>query len=298
MLVTMSRWTTIHDTIPGVQPIAPSIWTCDGFSKDSGCNGVSAPSLILLTTWTGAHGKHISTYIKKYATLFPSSPIMIITTSSADFLFRTSRQKQHRLAPALDYITKAQSVPLCKTGGILVHAFSEGGCNKLCELAVAYKASQRGRIPISALYLDSTPGQPRYKKLCSALAKSFPPVPVLQQLAKFVAIVMLGLLWILYHAFVGYENNPITKARRQLLDKELFDYRIPRCYLYSEADQLISYEDIADHARDSSKVNIPTEEIVFEESDHVHHARRYKERYWSAVLRVWEQRNNCEKDSC
>ena len=249
-------------------------------------------------TWTGAHGRHISKYTTEYANMFPSSHIMVVTTSSADFIFRSSKRKQHRLQPAVKYISNLQHIPCRNTGGMLMHVFSEGGSNKACELATAYQRTTGARLPISALYLDSTPGHPRYLRLCSALAKSFPPIPVLQQLATVIATVILGIIWVLYHVVVGFENNPVTQSRRQLLDPKLFDLQAPRCYLYSKKDAMIAWQDIYEHAGESMEHSSSVTEVIFENSDHVDHARKEPSRYWDAITTVWRQsqeRDNHEK---
>lgn len=116
---------------------------------------------------------------------------------------------------------------------MLLHIFSEGGANKGCKLATAYRAATGTYLPISAIYLDSTPGHPHFLRLYSALAKSFPPTPALEQLATVVVFVVSGLVWVVYHVFVGYENNPVSRSRKQLLDPELFGLMVPRCYVYS-----------------------------------------------------------------
>lgn len=170
-----------------------------------------------------------------------------------------------------------------------MHVFSEGGSNKLCELATAYQRSTGSRLPISALFLDSTPGHPRYLRLCSALAKSFPPIPVLKQLATVVAVVLLGVTWILYEGFVGYDNNPVSKSRKRLLDPQLFDLTTPRCYLYSKKDALIAWQDVYEHAGESREHSGAVTEIIFENSGHVDHARQEPVRYWDAVTTVWRQ---------
>ena len=116
---------------------------------------------------------------------------------------------------------------------MLLHIFSEGGANKGCELATAYRAATGTYLPISAIYLDSTPGHLHFLRLYSALAKSFPPTPALEQLATVVVSVVSGLVWVVYHVFVGYEKNPVSRSRKQLLDPGLFGLTVPRCYVYS-----------------------------------------------------------------
>lgn len=177
-----------------------------------------------------------------------------------------------------------------------MHVFSEGGSNKACELATVYQHSTGSRLPISALYLDSTPGHPRYLRLCSALAKSFPPIPVLKQLATIIAAVLLGTIWLLYHVFVGYANNPVSQSRKQLLDPKLFDLQVPRCYLYSKKDALIAWQDIYEHAGESMEHNGSVTEVLFEHSGHVDHAREEPNRYWDAITTVWRQSQENDND--
>lgn len=286
-----------HDAIPDFERIAPTIWDRISSKPSTPTESTAAPSLILLLTWTGAHGRHIAKYTTAYASKFPTSHIMVITTSSADLVFRSSARKQHRLQPAVKYICNLQHIPCRNTGGILVHAFSEGGSHKLCELATAYQNTTGTRLPISALYLDSTPGHPRYLRLCSALAKSFPPIPVLKQLAIIIASIVLGIIWVLYHGIVGYDKNPVTRSRKQLLDPQFFDLKTPRCYLYSKADALIAWQDIYAHAGESMEHSGCVTEVIFEESGHVDHARAEPERYWDAVDTVWQQSQTQEKRS-
>ncbi|KAL1605984.1 hypothetical protein SLS59_003108 [Nothophoma quercina] len=292
----MGKTKTQHDAIPGFERIAPTIWDRIPSTPSTPTEDISAPSLILLMTWTGAHGRHILKYASEYSTMFPSSHIMVITTSSADFIFRSSSRKQHRLQPAVKYISNLQHIPCRNTGGILMHVFSEGGSNKACELADAYQRATGTRLPLSALYLDSTPGHPRYLRLCSALAKSFPPTPVLAQLATAIATAVLGLIWILYHVVFGYHNNPVTRSRRQLLDPTLFDLTTPRCYLYSKADALIAWQDVYEHASESIQHSGSVTEIIFESSGHVDHARKEPSRYWNAVTTVWRQSQEKDND--
>ena len=122
---TMINNKVAHDAIPGFELITPTIWDRIPSTPSTPTVDISAPSLILLMTWTGAHGRHISKYTTEYANMFPSSHIMAITTSSADLLFRNSKRKQHRLQPAVKYISNLQHIPFAKTDGLFFFVFSE-----------------------------------------------------------------------------------------------------------------------------------------------------------------------------
>ncbi|USP82171.1 Indole-diterpene biosynthesis protein [Curvularia clavata] len=192
-----------HNSIPGCRAIAPTIWEYVRPSTLDSSEDSSSPCLIMLMTWTGAYGQHISKYISKYAAIYPTSRILVITTSAKDIIWRSPVGKRERLLPAVNYILNLYGMPRSRRGGILLHLFSEGGANKGCELAIAYRAITGSQLPISAICMDSTPGHPRFLRLCSALAKSFPPKPILKQFATLIAIAALGVVWAVYHIFKG-----------------------------------------------------------------------------------------------
>jgi hypothetical protein len=276
--------------IPGFTFIAPSIHeytpsqTHSQQPDDSG-----APSLIVLCTWTGAQDRHIAKYTTEYASLFPCTRILLIATTTKDLCFRNSQRKQDRLAPAVQHISSLEYLrDGGNTTGILLHVFSEGGSNKACELAEAYFNTTRTRLPVAALCFDSTPGHPRYLRLCNALNKSLPQVPVLRHTGLLFGSAVLGVLWISYKFVKGAENNVITRTRRRLLDPEHFDLKAPRCYLYSRDDTLIAWQDVREHAEESTQQGVPVREVVFEGSGHVGHARAEPSQYWSAVMATWE----------
>lgn len=278
-----------HDAIPGFTPVGPAIWEyvpqfAVGVRQSQIIQFVEGPDLILLFSWTGAHGKHVAKYTAQYQRLFPSSIIMVITTSAKDLCFRNSAAKQARLQPAIDRIVEYGNI-----SNILMHAYSEGGSNKAVEFVEAYHTSTGTRIPCSALCLDSTPGLPRYRRLVNALKLSLPPHPVLQASGGLIGGVLLGGIWVAYCGFKGFENNPISQTRHRLLDDNHWDLGAPRCYLYSEADALISSVDVEEHARETIEMGIPIVDAKFENSAHCKHTAEDSSRYWDAVLQVWIQ---------
>jgi hypothetical protein len=280
--------------------IAPSIWEytarVPAFTNSSH-KDVDSPSLIILCTWTGAQPRYIAKYIAKYQILFPFSRIVVITTSAKDLCFRGSKHKQHRMKPAVYLISSYQYFnQQCLGTGILLHVFSEGGSNKACELVEAYYSITATRLPVSAICLDSTPGHPRYLRLCQALNNSLPQVPVLRHIALFFASIILGCIWLLYTGLKGFENNVISQTRRRLTNPTYFDPDAPRCYLYSKGDSLISWEDVHEHAEESIEAGISVTEVLFESSGHVEHAKEEAERYWDAVDATWSRKDVAKKD--
>lgn len=288
----MSAVKASRNIIPNFQEIAPSIWEYTPHhvytSRQSTFKDNEAPSLILLCTWTGAQHRYIAKYTEEYRSLFPSTKIMVVTTSAKDLCFRNSHKKQLRMRPAVDRISSYKYFSdHGLSNGILLHVFSEGGSNKACELAEAYHDITATRLPVTAVCCDSTPGHPRYLRLVNALNKSLPQVPILRHTGLLFGSAVLGVTWVIYSCVKGRENNVITRTRRRLQDPTYFDLSAPRCYLYSKNDALIAWQDVQEHAEESQELDCPTIQVVFEHSAHVEHAKEEPERYWGAVMSTW-----------
>lgn len=277
-----------HTAIPGFTLIAPTIWEQRPIGRGKSFSSDQPPSLIIVLPWTGAHGRHVAKYTEAYQTIFPSTPILCITTSAKDLCLRSSKRKQQRLQPAvariLDHLEHNDG-----RVNILVHAFSEGGSNKAVELAEAYYNTTSTKLPCSALCLDSTPGHPRYLRLCNALKKSLPPIPILNCTGLFVGSALLGGIWILYKCIKGYDNNVISRTRRRLQDPNHWDQSAPRCYFYSKGDHLIAWKDVREHLGDAVRSGAPVMDVCFEDSAHCKHAAKHPDRYWGAVALTWKR---------
>jgi hypothetical protein len=298
----MANRKTTNATIPSFELIAPSIWVYNSRPEyratPLALQNCVAPSLVVLCTWTGAQNRYIAKYTAEYRTRFPSSSIMVITTSAKDLCFRNSARKQWRMRPAIEYISNLRYLAAQNfNNGILLHVFSEGGSNKACELAEAHYESTGTRLPVSALCLDSTPGHPRYLRLCEALNKSLPQIPVIRHIAILFASAVLGSIWMLYTGIKGFENNVISRTRRRLNDPIYWDLTAPRCYLYSKTDTLIAWQDVYEHLEQSASAGISVTEVQFENSGHVGHAKEEPRRYWDAVLATWQDAQIMEKES-
>lgn len=172
---------------------------------------------------------------------------------------------------------------------LLLHAFSEGGSSKATLLAEAYHKHSGCRLPVDALCLDSTPGHPSFERLRDALSKSLPPQPLLQHAGFAVGSIVVAGKFAYYMVFMNFDDNPISKTRRQLLNTDYFDLKAPRCYLYSLSDGIVAWEDIKQHLYDSKDRETPVIEIVFYETEHCEHARTEPEQYRKSVMQVWQK---------
>jgi hypothetical protein len=286
-----------QESMPGFDRIAPSIWgrvPTPTDEKYSSNGDASSPDVILVFSWTGAVLRHVSKYTKHYEELYPSSTILLITTTIKDLCWRSSDRKQMRLRPAIDCITEGKP-----NKSVLVHCFSEGGSNKAVEFAEAYYNTTGEKLPVSALCLDSTPGHPRYQKLCGAFSRSLGRNKAARAVGLVIGTVVLGTFWITYSAVKGRENNVISKTRNRINDEKYWNVKAPRCYLYSEADNMIHWEDVRDHLDAAASAGVPVCAMRFANSEHCRHADKSKEAYWEAVVETWakgQPQTRAEKD--
>lgn len=216
---------------------------------------------------------------------------MVITTHITDLALHSTKHKTAVLDPAVDYLRRRKSSGA--SNQILLHAFSDGGSNKAVCLAKAYLASTGYRLPVAASVFDSTPGTARFGSNLVAFRRSLPSNTALRTVGFLLGAVLLVVHWVLFRIFVGYERNVISKTRRALNDETLWDLAaVPRTYVFSQADDLICWMDIEDHAADAAETVGTTSMLVrFKESGHCCHAKENEEYYWTAVRRTWESRD-------
>jgi hypothetical protein len=278
--------------ISGFEHISHSLWQyspqSQPFDDKNTLSPTNSPDLILLFSWTGAIGKHVSKYTETYQKLFPSTPILVITTSLKDLCFRSSINKQVRLAPIINHIQKTFG----NLENILVHCFSEGGSNKAVEFAEAYHTFVGEKLPCMALCLDSTPGNPRFWNLCNAFKRSLPHNRIVRASGLVVGSVVLGGAWALYTVVKGREDNVISKTRQRLNDENFWSLDIPRAYLFSKSDDLIEWKDIKEHADDAAGRGVPTRQACFVKSAHCGHIKEDADEYWKVVMTTWESRDS------
>ncbi|KAB5583488.1 hypothetical protein GE09DRAFT_303045 [Coniochaeta sp. 2T2.1] len=285
--------------IPGFRSLGPSIFILDGshtavyqpWSQAQQPTTAGSPDLILITSWTGAVPRHVAKYVQSYNDLYPHTPIMVITTQVADLALHSTKHKTSVLAPAVKYIRHRHSTR--DINQILLHAFSDGGSNKAVCLAEAYLASTGHRLPVAASVLDSTPGTERYSSNLAAFKRSLPSNKAVRSVGLVVGAVLIAIHWVWFSVFMGHERNVFAKTRRGLNDQTLWNLDgMPRTYVFSQADDLISWKDIEEHATDAAERLGTTSMLVrFKNSGHCCHAREDEEYYWTAVRRTWESRD-------
>ncbi|KAB5515385.1 hypothetical protein GE09DRAFT_1160301 [Coniochaeta sp. 2T2.1] len=206
-------------------------------------------------------------------------------------VLRSRKTNADSLVPAVTYIHRLHSSG--KGSQILLHIFSDGGSIRAVCLAEAYLAKTGRWLPVAAAVLDSTPGTARYAANVLAFRRSLPDNKLTRAVGLPVGAASLAVIWLLFRVFIGMEQNVISITRRALNDTRLWDLAaMTRTYVFSQADDLINWKDVEDHATEAAEKSGTTSMLVrYTNSGHCCHARDNAESYWSAVKWTWAMRD-------
>lgn len=249
----------------------------------------AAPKIVVLFTWMSAHSVHIVKYLSGYQVLYPTSRILIIRSSPADFIWRSANSQRRRADPAVSAILSHCTVDEDSDPEILLHLFSNGGSSQLLPLLDAYRAQISISFPAHVKILDSCPGRGTFKESIHALSASFPKSQPLR-------ILLLGLLYLLMSVYFiilatcGI-TNPIERIRQALNGTASWKNEKGRCYIYGDADKMVRWCDVEDHAEEARQKGLAVRTEKFGGSGHVAHVREGDgARYWRIVDEMWRGR--------
>jgi hypothetical protein len=232
-----------------------------------------------------AHARHIAKYVDHYRIKYPSSAILLVTSSYEDFFFHTTKRQKLELAPAVrtirTYITDGR--------GLLVHALSNGGAGHVALISKLYMEQTGYSFPVDAIILDSTPGKARLRQGTSTFAHGLPSSWYIIWPAKFFFAILLALFYLLPQ-LLGYQTLAETMWRNlNSLKPAYLNLQVKRCYIYSDGDAFIPASDVEEHSAEAeSKGFKVVERVYFKGTPHVAHMRYDPTRYWSAVERTWQ----------
>ncbi|KAI2627826.1 hypothetical protein GGR54DRAFT_434356 [Hypoxylon sp. NC1633] len=259
----------------GFESIAPSIQLLRASEPpETGSishSPIRSPALIVLCTWVAAYPRHIAKYTDRYRRDFPDANILIVQTPLTSVLFSPSdKAQQRRLQPASEIINQS-------TSSIFFHVYSNGGTVTVSQLLQALTPARREAI--QAIVLDSCPGRATYRRTCQAVITSAPrSLRLILPLVVYPVLLIPALL-----GKLGVENV-ISRARPRLNDTTLVNPKIPRSYMYSEADPMVSWKDVHDHAEEARQLgHQDVREIRFNDSGHCAHTMEDPDKYWGAV---------------
>jgi hypothetical protein len=106
---------------------------------------------------------------------------------------------------------------------------------------------------------------------------------VAPSVCKYTRCFVLGCKWIFYDHVKGFEHN-VSRTWERLLGKSLRNPSAPRCYLYSEGDDLTCPKEIETQAAALVSQNTRVRTVNFATSGHVQHAKLDVDKYKLAIL--------------
>ncbi|KAF3398223.1 hypothetical protein F1880_006183 [Penicillium rolfsii] len=267
----------------------------------------TSPSLVILCTWVGgATPRRINKYLAQYQELFPTSSLLLITTSVSDAAFRPLRWIRANLKPARDTINQIVGGEVGQTPaktsssqrGILLHLFSHGGGIIASQLALSMKGEPDcGDLffhHLRTIILDCCPGDDSFARMYEAARVSLPQTPVAQLLGKTVMYPALAVLNTIQQAGLA---RAVKDLRDILNASSTFGSRPRRLYISSKEDVVIGWEDVQSHLEDARNRGYSVGQVLFEQGPHCGLVMEDPTRYWDAVKKFWADEDVWDVDS-
>ncbi|KAL2852484.1 hypothetical protein BJY01DRAFT_207923 [Aspergillus pseudoustus] len=246
----------------------------------------SYPHTIVLAFWMNAFSRSLVKYVAEYRRLAPHARIIFIRTSSSEFMLRPTKRAQYaRLEPAVEVLRTIHP-----DNPVFIHMFSNGGVFAVTHLLEAYQKATGHALRVSSTVIDSAPGTATLSAAIKAFSYVLPKRRILRLFAQVLLYTYLTSMFILGKA-VGKVlgiRDAVSVARRAINDAQFMrglDKLSPpkRCYIYSDADELVDWKDVERHASDAESKGFVVRREKFLGSEHVAHMKADPERYWSTV---------------
>lgn len=253
------------------------------------------PTLIVVFGWLEAPEKRLLKYCADYRNLYPSSPILLLRSTTQSLFFG----KASALEPARDFILSAlgSTTTDLENADVLLHAFSSGGCMELIKLNSLFLANRSDPSPSSIiegvsrgvpgrlLLLDSCPGGADLRKNIKAFTGQI-RVTWIRWGAKGLVGAAIG-SWILQNKLAG-KAHPLRMMANSLVED--LPTTTPRLYLYSTGDLVHPPAGVEDHIKQSLDAGLQVAVERWENTAHVGHAKEGGGvRYWTAINKMWEK---------
>ncbi|PYI00248.1 hypothetical protein BO78DRAFT_402179 [Aspergillus sclerotiicarbonarius CBS 121057] len=274
--------------IPHFRSIGQNIHLCEASLNPSSAHPPSHPSLIILCTWYGgATPRRVSKYTTGYRQRYPGATILLINTSFRDFTVRSLHAIDPNLTPAKDLITRV--LQSNSDASILLHMFSNGGCNTITQLARSMTAAKDVdfRSALKLMIFDCCPGDSSFQRLYGAAAVALPTT----QPSRAIGTAFLYPTARVAHVMqnVGLMRS-IDDYRADFNDPNIFGPKARRLYLYSLTDDMIPWEDVEGHMDEARQKGYSVVGVSFEDARHCGLVMRNEVRYWNTIHEAWEGR--------
>ncbi|KAF2173828.1 hypothetical protein M409DRAFT_16098 [Zasmidium cellare ATCC 36951] len=232
----------------------------------------SPPKTIVLGLWPGARSEQIEYYAGGYASLYPSTKVVLL---------HHSRTSPRHVENALTELTGDQEkLSIQSSQDTLIHLFGDDAASQICRLLRAYRARIEQPLGVKAIVLDSVPVviAPNLSTLIASP----------QRLLIFIYLTIIAIIWRLASVLTLWFSEPLSShVQRDLHDPQLLPADARKCYIFPERDIMFAW-DRPSHA-----------EEVCERQDFEVKRRRVdgrerwtgdQERYWLGIENAWEGR--------
>lgn len=159
-------------------------------------------------------------------------------------------------------------------------------------LSKLLKETHPGQVlnnPASCIIFDSVPGGP---DPISAIRAFTSPLPYFWLKVLAIGPLILLYIWVSFLAIFTGRSLPFTELRRELNSPSVLpwtDVHTPRVYIYSQADKIVAASAIESHIAAGRSIGLNVRSEEFQGSQHVAHAKKDPERYWSIIQRTWNE---------
>ncbi|KAL2207571.1 hypothetical protein CC79DRAFT_1368433 [Sarocladium strictum] len=256
------------------------------------------PHFVVLCGWLEASLRHVTKYAQGYASILPSSTILIVHSTVVDALTPWNMDwHRRRLEPVVDMIRRAVNVEVTgaeERPSLIVQAFSNAGLGTAWLLVSYLSELNILRSVLTGMVFDSCPGSGGYLSTVNAFRVAsnahtmsyYSPLRLLIEAAAHTGVYIT-------HSLVPYlagaRGNVVELARLGFNDPDLIGLQVPKLYFYSKSDTLIAWHDITEHVTDSDKKGYRADIEVFENTGHCGHLVADPDKYWAAVTKTAEQ---------
>lgn len=232
------------------------------------------PKLIVVCSWMAARELHIAKYITQHRVLFPTSRILLVRFPIDHVFYPRGRDAQ--LQPSLPLLREAAEE---NDGKVLMHVFSNGGVSSVVKL-VGMLSQEGLSLPRHVMVMDSCPAYFHWNRTHLAISQ------VLPSWASPLVHVGMAFNWLLFAPF-GY-LPPTDENANRINAPEMIALQERRTYVYGDADEVVDWKDVEDHAATAREKGGDVRLEKFDGGRHVAHVRVDAESYWRVVRETWE----------
>ncbi|KAK9371830.1 uncharacterized protein V1513DRAFT_454345 [Lipomyces chichibuensis] len=254
-------------------------------SKTTLAGGGATPETILLLSWGDAAARHIEKYTSMYTKLYPGAKIILVRGGVADFLYRSDQAQRKLVEPAVKMLSESAD-----ESTLLVHVMSNAGSKTWSTINRLYRESTGRPLSNAVTIMDSAPGRWRFRQTWTALSRSLPRAFLPRMALSFVFGMILSVIQL--KDFLTPGLDILDAVREQMNDATAAGKGARRCYIYSDADDIIGTGDVEEHAKEAQQKGWAVELVKFQGSTHVGHYKQNPERYLESIQKTWFGRWN------